>query len=158
MYYIVSADHFNGVLGQARNAWWMVGFCQFLWVVRWLNIWLLNSMVGIMVGKENWMRSRHTLTLNSKHRKVTKATIGNLNMKGQMGKDSFNRLRLDVQVAIVVAMTSSHNSYLLLRWRCGKLTRDQEPLWLSLQCDFRGEVDDKERLTGKAEEGSNLSQ
>ena len=79
-------------------------------------------------------------------------------MKGQMGKDSFNRLRLDVQVAIVVAMTSSHNSYLLLRWRCGKLTRDQEPLWLSLQCDFRGEVDDKERLTGKAEEGSNLSQ
>ena len=79
-------------------------------------------------------------------------------MKGQMGKDSFNRLRLDVQVAIVVAMTSSHNSYLLLRWRCGKLTRGQEPLRLSLQCDFRGEVVDKERLTGKAEEGSNLSQ
>ena len=95
MYRIVSADHFNGVLGQARNAWWMVGFCQFLWVVRWLNIWLLNSMVGIMLGKENWMRSRHTLTLNSKHRKVTKATIGNLNMRGQMGTVSFNRLRLD---------------------------------------------------------------
>ena len=59
---------------------------------------------------------------------VTKATVGNLNMKGQMGKDSFNRLRLDVQIAIVVAVTSSHNSYLLLCWRCGKLTRDQEPL------------------------------
>ena len=85
-------------------------------------------MVGIMLGKENKMRSTHILTLNSKHRKDTKATIGNLNMRGQMGKDSFNRLRLDVQIAIVVAVTSSHNSYLLLCWRCGKLTRDQKPL------------------------------
>ena len=31
-------------------------------------------------------------------------------------------------------------------------------LQLSLQCDFRGEVVDKERLTPKPEEGSNLSQ
>ena len=31
-------------------------------------------------------------------------------------------------------------------------------LQLSLQCDFRLEVVDKERLTGKYEEGSNLSQ
>jgi len=71
-------------------------------------------------------------------------------MRGQMGTVSFNRLRLTVQVAILVAMIRSHNSYLLLCWRCGKLTRDQEPLGLSLQCDFRGEVVDKERLTGKA--------
>ena len=37
---------------------------------------------------------------------------------------------------------------------------DKRPraLRLSLQCDFRGEVVDKERLTGKAEEGINLSQ
>ena len=56
------------------------------------------------------MRSTHISILNSKHRKVTKATIGNLNMRGQLGKDSFNRLRWTVQVAIVVAMTSSHNS------------------------------------------------
>ena len=41
------------------------------------------------------MRSTHISTLNSKHRKVTKATIGNLNMRGQMGTVSFNRLRLD---------------------------------------------------------------
>ena len=47
-----------------------------------------------------------------------------------------------MQVAIVVAMTSSHNSYLLLCWRCGK--------WL--------QVVGKEGLTGKAEEGSDLSQ
>ena len=75
-----------------------------------------------------------------------------------MGTVSFNRLIWTVQVAIVVGMTSSHNSYLLLRWRCGKLAREKEPLGPSLQCDFRGEVVDKERLTGKAEEGSNLSQ
>ena len=31
-------------------------------------------------------------------------------------------------------------------------------LQLSLQCDFRLEVVNKERLTGKYEEGSNLSQ
>ena len=102
------------------------------------------------------MRSTHISTLNSKHKKVTKATVGNLNMKGQMGKDSFNRLRLAVQVSIVVTMTISHNSYLLLYWRCGKLTREQESLRFSLQCDFRGVVD-KERLTVKCEEGSNLS-
>ena len=52
-------------------------------------------MVGIRLGKENSIRSTYISTLNSKERKVTKATIGNLNMKGQMGKDSFNRLRLD---------------------------------------------------------------
>ena len=37
---------------------------------------------------------------------------------------------------------------------------DKRPkaLQLSLQCDFRLEVVNKERLTGKYEEGSNLSQ
>ena len=63
-----------------------------------------------------------------------------------------------VQVAIVVAMKRSHNSYLLLSWQCGKLIREQELLQLSLQCDFRGEAVGKERQTGKAEEGSNLRQ
>ena len=63
-----------------------------------------------MLGKENYIKSTHILTLNSKHGMITKATIGNLNMRGQLGKDSFNRLRWTVQVAIVVAMTSSHNS------------------------------------------------
>ena len=95
MYHIVSVDQFNSVLGQARNAWWVVCFCQFLWVVRWLNVWLLNCIVGIMLGKENYIKSTHILTLNSKHGMITKATIGNLNMRGQMGKDSHNRLKLD---------------------------------------------------------------
>ena len=36
--------------------------------------------------------------------------------------------------------------------------REQEPLRLSFQCDFGGEVVDKESLIGQAEEGSNLSQ
>ena len=80
-------------LWHARNTW-VLYFCQFLWVVRWLNVWLLHCMVGIMLGKENYIKSTRIWSLNSKHRKVTKATVGNLNMKGQMGKDSFNRLRL----------------------------------------------------------------
>ena len=95
MYYIVSADHFNGVLGQARNAWWVVCFCRFLWVARWLNVWLLNCMVGIRLGKENSIRSTYISTLNSKERKITMATTGKLNMRGQMGQDSLNRLSLD---------------------------------------------------------------
>ena len=95
MYHIVSIDQFNGVLGQARNAWWVVCFYQFLWVVRWLTVWLLNCMIGIMLGKENSIRSTHISPLNSKYRMITKATIGNLNMRGQMGKESLNRLRLD---------------------------------------------------------------
>ena len=52
-------------------------------------------MIGIMLGKENYIKFTHILTLISKHRMITKATIGNLNMRGQMGKDSLDRLRLD---------------------------------------------------------------
>ena len=63
-----------------------------------------------MLGEEKLDEVQLILSLDNKHRKVTNANIGNLNMKGQMGKDSFNRLRWTVQVAIVVAMTSSHNS------------------------------------------------
>ena len=74
-----------------------------------------------------------------------------------MGTVSFNRLIWTVQVAIVVAMTRSHHSYFLLCWKCGKLKRPKA-LQFSLQCDFRLDVVDKIRLTGKAEEGSNLSQ
>ena len=58
-----------------------------------------------------------------------------------------------MQVAIVVAMTSSHNSYLLLHWRCGKLKKNKKALQLSLQCDFKLEGIDKERLTSKAGKG-----
>ena len=137
----------NGILGQARNAWWVVCFCQFLWVDRWLNVWLLNCIVGIMLGKENYIRSTDILTWKSKH------TWG-----AKWGKIHLTGWYLIVQVAIVVAMKRSHNSYLLLSWRCGKLIREQELLQLSLQCVFRGQAVDKERLTGKAEEESNLRQ
>ena len=95
MYHTVSADHFNDVLGQARNAWWVIFFCQFLWIVGWLNVWLLHCIAEIMLGEEKLDEVQLILSLDNKHRKVTNANIGNLNMKGQMGKDSFNRLRLD---------------------------------------------------------------
>ena len=48
-----------------------------------------------MLGEEKLDEVQLILSLDNKHRKVTNANIGNLNMKGQMGKDSFNRLRLD---------------------------------------------------------------
>ena len=79
-------------------------------------------------------------------------------MSGQMGTVSLNSLRLTVQVAILVGMKRSHNSYLLLHCRCGKMIREQELLQLALQRNFSREAVDKERLTGKAEEGSNLRQ
>ena len=44
---------------------------------------------------------------------------------------------------------------MLEKWETEKKPKG---LQLSLQCDFRLEVVDKERLTGKAEEGSDLSQ
>ena len=147
MYHIFSVDQFNVVLGQAWNVGWVVCFCQFLWVVRRLNVWLLNCIVGIMLGKENYITSTDILTWKSKH------TWG-----AKWGKIHLTGWYLIVQVAIVVAMKRSHNSYLLLSWRCGKLIREQELLQLSLQCVFRGQAVDKERLTGKAEEESNLRQ
>ena len=64
-------------------------------------------MVQIMLGKENKMRPTHISPLNSKHSKVSKATAGNLNMKGQMGKVSFSRLSLDCTGCIVVKTAPS---------------------------------------------------
>ena len=52
-----------------------------------------------------------------------------------------------MQVAIVVAMLET--------W---EMEKRPKALQLSLQCDFRLEVVGKERLTGNAEEGSNLRQ
>ena len=52
IYPFVAADHFNGVLGQARKARCVVCICQFLWTVRWLNVWLFHYIFGIMHGKE----------------------------------------------------------------------------------------------------------
>ena len=57
-----------------------------------------------MLGKENYIKSTHVGLLNSKHSKVSKATAGNLNMKGQMGTVSFNRLSLDCTGCIVVVI------------------------------------------------------
>ena len=74
-----------------------------------------------------------------------------------MGTVSFNRLRLDC--------TGCHSccydkkpSQLLAMLEMWETEKRPKVLQLSLQCDFRLKVVDKERLTGKAEEGSNMSQ
>ena len=75
-----------------------------------------------------------------------------------MGTVSFSRLRLDC--------TSCHSCYydkkpsqllvaMLEMWETEKRPK---ALQLSLQSDFRLEVVNRERLTGKAEDGNNLSQ
>ena len=104
------------------------------------------------------MRSRHISTLNSKHRKVTKATIGNLNMKGQMGKDSFNRLRLDCTGCHSCCYDKKSSQLLVAMLEMWETEKRPKALQLSLQCDFRLKIVDKERLTGKNVEGSNLRQ
>ena len=103
------------------------------------------------------MRSTHISTLNSKHRKVTKATVGNLTMRGQMGKDSPNRLRLDCTGCHSCCSDKKPSQLVVATLEMCKMEKRPKALQLALQCDFRGVVE-KERLTGKAEEGSNLSQ
>ena len=152
MYHIVSADHFNVVLGQARNGW-VACFCQFLWVVRLLNVWLLHCTVGIMLGKENQIKSTHIWSLNSKHRKVSKATVGNLNMRVQMWTVSFNRLRLDCTGCHSCCYDKQPFQVLLAMLEMWETKKGPTALQFSLQCDFRLEVVDKERLTDKLGKG-----
>lgn len=61
------------------------------------------------------------------------------------------RTRRLVQVAVVTASCAAIG-------RRGKFTRNQRPLRLSLQCDFRLEVAGKKMLAGNGEEGSDCSQ
>ena len=71
-----------------------------------------------------------------------------------MGTLSFNRLRLD-SACCYEKKPSQLLVAMLEMWE-----REKRPkaLQLALQCDFRLEVVNKERLTGKVEDGSNLSQ
>ena len=104
------------------------------------------------------MKSTHISSLNNKHRKVIKATIGNLNMRGQMGKDSFNRLRLNCTVCHSCCYDKKSSQLLVAMLEMWETEKRPKALQLSLQCDFRLKIVDKERLTGKNVEGSNLRQ
>ena len=75
-------------------------------------------------------------------------------MRGQTGTVSFNRLRLDC-TGCYSCCNDKKLSQLLLAM-LGKWETEKRPkaLQLSLQCDFRLEVVDKERLTGKAWKGA----
>ena len=84
--------------------------------------------------------------------------VGNLNMRDQMGTVSFNRLRLDCNGCHSCCYDKKSSQLLVATLVIWETEKRLKALQLSLQCDFRGEVVDKERLTGKTEEGSNLSQ
>ena len=79
-------------------------------------------------------------------------------MKSQMATVSFNRLRLDCTSCHSCCYDKKPSQLLLAMLAMWETEKRPKALQLSLQCDFRLEVVDKERLTGKAEEGSNLSQ
>ena len=111
-----------------------------------------------MLGKENEINSTHVWLLNSKHSKVSKATVGNLNMRGQTGKVSFNRLRLDCTGCHSCCYDKKSSQLLVAMLEMWETEKRPKALQLSLQCDFRLKIVDKERLTGKNVEGSNLRQ
>ena len=75
-----------------------------------------------------------------------------------MGTVSFNRLRLDCTGCHSCCYDKKPSQLIVATLEMCKMEKRPKALQLSLQCDFRLEVVDKERLTGKAEEGSDLSQ
>ena len=79
-------------------------------------------------------------------------------MRGQIGTVSFNRLRLDCTGCHSCCYDKKPSQLVVATLEMCKMEKRPKALQLALQCDFRLEVVDKERLTGKAEEGSDLSQ
>ena len=79
-------------------------------------------------------------------------------MRGQIGTVSFNKLRLDCTGCHSCCYDKKPSQLVVATLEMCKMEKRPKALQLSLQCDFRLEVVGKERLTGKAEEGSNLSQ
>ena len=75
-----------------------------------------------------------------------------------MGTVSFNRLRLDCTGCHSCCYDKKPSQLLVAMLEMWETEKRPKVLQLSLQCDFRLKVVDKERLTGKAEEGSNMSQ
>ena len=75
-----------------------------------------------------------------------------------MGTGSFNRLRLDSTGCHSCCYDKKPSQLLVSVLEMWETEKRPKALQLSLQSDFRLEVVNKERLTGKAEDGSNLSQ
>ena len=96
------------------------------------------------------MRSAHISSFNCKHKKVSKATVGNFNMRGQMGTVSFNRLRLDCTGCNSSCYDKQPKQLLVAMLEMWETDKTPKALQLFVQCHFRLEVVGKERLTGKA--------
>ena len=79
-------------------------------------------------------------------------------MRGQIGTVSFNKLRLDCTGCHSCCYDKKPSQLLLAMLEMWETEKRPKALQFSLQRDFRLDVVDKIRLTGKAEEGSNLSQ
>ena len=79
-------------------------------------------------------------------------------MRGQIGTVSFNKLRLDCTGCHSCCSDKKPSQLVVATLEMCKMEKRPKALQLSLQCDFRLEVVGKERLTSKAEEGSDLSQ
>ena len=75
-----------------------------------------------------------------------------------MGTVSFNRLRLDCTGCLSCCYDKKPSQLVVATLEMCEMEKRPKALQLSLQCDFRLEVVGKERLTSKAEEGSDLSQ
>jgi len=75
-----------------------------------------------------------------------------------MQRVSFNRLRLDCTGCHSCCYDKKPSQLLVAMLEMWETEKRPKALQLSLQSDFRLEVVNKERLTGKAEDGSNLSQ
>ena len=75
-----------------------------------------------------------------------------------MGTVSFNRLRLDCNGCHSCCYDKKSSQLLVATLVIWETEKRPKALQLALQCDFRLEVVNKERLTGKVEDGSNLSQ
>ena len=70
-----------------------------------------------------------------------------------MGTVSFNRLRLDCTGCHSCCYDKKPSQLLVAMLDMWETEKRPKALQLSLQCDFRLEVVDKERLTGKAGKG-----
>lgn len=75
-----------------------------------------------------------------------------------MEKDAFNRLRLNCTGCHSCCYDKKPSQLLVAMLEMWETEKRPKALKLSLQCDFKLKVVDKERLTSKDEEGSNLSQ
>ena len=75
-----------------------------------------------------------------------------------MGTVSFNRLRLDCTGCHSCCYEKKPSQLLIAMVEMWEPEKRPKALQLYLQSDFRLQVVNKERLTGKAEDGSNLIQ